>query len=272
MRDPAIELGRRIRPALLAELIHDTRTLIGWTQRDLAARAETSQATIWRLETGRVTSVDMAVVERVLAALGLRARIEIDGRHLDDRRRQRDPVHARITGHVARRLERAAWVTATEVPIGDGVPRGWIDLLAYRPTDRAMLIEETKGDIPDIGGLQRSLAFYEREALAAARRLGWRPVAAAVVVVALDSTAIARRLSENRDLVTRAFPVPIRDVAAWLASPGQPAPRGWAIGTCDPAARSRTWLLPTMLGARRRPPAYADYADAARRLLRNRRS
>jgi len=261
-----IALGQSSTASLLSDLVRESRSVIGWTQRELATRAKTSQASIWRIETGHAETVEVAILERVLVALGLRARLELDGRHLDDRRRQQDPVHARVTGHVARRIEPGGWQTATEVLIGDGAPRGWIDLLAFRPADRALLVEETKGDIPDLGALQRSLSFYEREAWAAARQLGWRPVRVVVLVVALDSAAIAGRLAANRELVSRAFPARVADTAAWIASPDAPPPRGWTLGTCDPASRARIWLRPTMLGTRRRPPAYADYADAARRL------
>ena len=178
-------------------------------------------------------------------------------------------MHARLNGHVARRLERTGWLTATEVEIGELAPRGWIDLLAYRPADRSLLVEETKTDIPDMGGLQRSVAFYQREAWAAAQRLGWRPVRSVALVVTLDSVTIARRLAANRDLVVRAFPARIGEVAAWLRDPSREPPRGWAIGACDPASRETAWLRPTMLGSRRRPPAYEDYAHAAAMLLRS---
>ena len=131
-----------------------------------------------------------------------------------------------------------------------------------------LLVEETKTDIPDMGGLQRSVAFYQREAGVAAQRLGWRPVRSAVLVVTLDSVTIAARLAANRDLVVRAFPARIGEVAAWLRDPSQEPPHAWAIGACDPASREHAWLRPTMLGTRRRPPAYEDYAQAAALLLR----
>ena len=96
----------------------------------------TSHTTIWRIERGAAGHLDLAAVERVLTALGIRATLQLDARHLGDRRRQHDAVHARLTGYVARRLERSGWVTRTEVPIGGGQPRGWIDLLAFREADR----------------------------------------------------------------------------------------------------------------------------------------
>jgi transcriptional regulator with XRE-family HTH domain len=255
--------------ASIAKLVATSRRLIGWSQRELATRAHTAQASVSRLESGRAASIDVILVARVLGALGLDASLVIRALHLEDRRRQRDGVHARVNGCSARRYERWGWRTATEVGVGDGAPRGWIDLLAYRPVDRALLIQETKTDIPDMGGLQRSLAFYQHEARAAARRLDWDARKAMVLVVALDSVAIATRLADNRDLVHRAFPARVGDVAAWLKDPAAEMPRGWAIATCDPASREANWLRPTMLGSRRRPPAYRDYAHAAAMLLRS---
>jgi transcriptional regulator with XRE-family HTH domain len=262
-----IEIGRRGFAGQLADAVREARRLIGWSQDELARRAGTSQASLSRLELGQSQRLDLLVVERVLAELGIRASLQLDTRHLADRRRQLDALHALVTGWVARRLERLGWMTALEVLLGEGAPRGWIDLLAFRPADRTLLVEETKTDLPDLGALQRSLSFYEREAVAAARRRGWQPRQVVVVVVALDSATIGQRLVDNRDVVTRAFPAPIDGLAAWLADPAARPPRGWALAMADPAVRGTAWLRPTVLGTRRRRPAYASYADAAARLL-----
>ncbi|HEY5436751.1 MAG TPA: helix-turn-helix transcriptional regulator, partial [Candidatus Limnocylindrales bacterium] len=187
MSNQYLELGRRGFVPQLADVVSEARRLIGWSQRELAHRAQTSQATIWRIERGRSEHLDLLATERVLTALGIRATLQLDARHLEDRRRQQDAVHARINGYIARRLERDAWRPATEVPIGDGVPRGWIDILAFRDADSALLVEESKTEIPDFGALQRSLAFYQREAPFVARRLGWKPRRVVVLVAALDS-------------------------------------------------------------------------------------
>ncbi len=266
MPDTLVDLRHRTLGPALAELIRDARMLIGWTQRELAHRSRTSQATIWRLETNQPGRLDLRVVERVLAALGMHGSLGMEARHLADRRRQRDAVHARLTGYVARRLERQGWLTATEVPIGEDAPRGWIDLLAYRPADRSLLIEESKSDLPDLGGLQRRLSFYDREAWAAARGLGWRPARGSVLVVALDSVTMVERLAENRDLVSRAFPASIDHLRAWLRDVDAPPPHGWAIALADPASGGARWLRSVDGNRRRHSPPYTGYADAARRL------
>ena len=269
MGDDRLPLGRESADRIAA-LLREARILVGWSQRELAARAGTSQSMISRLERGAGPVVDVLVLEKTLSALGIRASLDVDARHLRDRRRQADAVHARLNGMLARRLERLGWRTATEVPIGVGSPRGWIDLLAFRPADRSLLVDETKTEIGDLGGLQRSLSFYEQEAWASARRLGWRPARSAVLCVVLDSRAIAERLVENRELVARAFTGDVPSTLAWLAEPGHPVPRGWTLATADPVARGSTWLRPTTIGSRRKPPAYAHYAEAAARLRRTR--
>jgi transcriptional regulator with XRE-family HTH domain len=265
MVDGNLSLGSGL-AAGLADVVREARRLIGWSQRDLAARAQTSQTMVSRIERAKVSTLDALVVERVLTALGIRGALALNGRHLDDRRRQRDAVHVRLTGAVARHLERDGWQTATEVLLGDGAPRGWIDLLAFRPADRSLLIEESKTEILDLGALQRSLSFYEREAWAAARHLDWRPLRAVVLCAALDSEAVARRLLENRDIVSRTFAAPVLAIAAWLRDPDQAAPRNWALGMVDPAVRGRQWLRQSPVGGHRRAHAYANYAEAAVRL------
>ena len=267
MTDARITFGRHGVGPQLADLVRDARRLVGWTQRELADRSGTSQATIWRIESARSRNLDLALVDRVLTALGMRGALDVDGRHLADRRRQGDGLHARLNGYLARRLVRAGWLTATEVRIG-APPRGWIDLLAYRSADGSLLVDETKTQVDDLGGIQRSIAFYEREGPSAARRLGWEPRRCRVMAVVLDTDAVARRLRDARDLVSVAFPAPVADLAAWIADPRCPPPAGWSIAAADPASRGSTWLRPVMLGSRRRLPPYADYGDAAARLLR----
>lgn len=257
--------SRTIGPAL-ADLVRDARRLIGWSQRELAARAETSQTMIWRIETGHAEHLDVAVIEHILAALGMRPRLEVQARHLEDRRRQQDLVHAILNPYVDRRLRRDRWLTRSEAQVGEPDPRGWIDTLAFRPADRALLVEETKTDIPDMGGLQRQLSSYERAAWAAAQRLGWRPRTVHVLVVCLDTGALRARLADNREGLSIAFPGLVDDALAWLSDPQRTAPQGWTIALADPASRSARWLRAARRVSRV-PAPYADYADAARALV-----
>ena len=250
-------------PSAVATLVRDARSTIGWSQRELAARVGTSQTKIWRIERADPGALDAATLDRVLSALGLRSTLEVEGHHLADRREQRDRVHARLMAAMAGRLHRRGWAVVTEVPIGGGAPRGWVDLVAYRAADAAMATFELKTDLPDIGGLQRQVDWYERAAPWVARRLGWRVERFASAVICLDTQAVADRLDEHRWLLRPAFPGEGRVLAAWLEKPTSPPPQGRAIAVTDLAARRGLGLRWSRLEGRRGRPAYRDYAEVA---------
>lgn len=269
MPDHVIPINDPAFASRVGQVIAEARRMIGWSQAGLAERAHTSQANVSRIESGRVREADVAMIAGLLAALGIRGHLALDAPHLADRARQREPVHARMAAVVARRVERAGWSAATEVPIGDPVPYGWIDVLAYRASDRAGLIVETKGDLPDIGGLQRQVTFYTRTAHLAAEALGWQPERFGILVAALDTQTIAARLSENAAPLRRAFPGTATAMQAWIETGGtMPDP---TLAMIDPRSRESRWLraAPGLTG-RRSAPRYANYAEAAAALSRRR--
>ncbi|MFN8631357.1 MAG: helix-turn-helix transcriptional regulator [Chloroflexota bacterium] len=267
MPNPRIAFGDRSFASQLAAAIREARELIGWSQRELADRARTSHTTVWRIESARPVTLDLIVVERLLDALGISAALTLGGLHLEDRRRQTDGLHANANGFVGRWLGRLGFALAQETQIGEDRPRGWIDTLAFREADEALVVEETKTQIDDLGGIQRSVGFYEREAPRLAQRLGWRPRRIVVLLAVLDTEEVARNLRNSRAAVDAAFPVDPRATLDWLRDPGATPPRGWTLGVIDPGSRRHDWLYPSALLSRHRPP-YADYRDAAARLLR----
>ena len=257
----------------VADLVRTTRTVVGWSQAELADRALTSQTKIWRMEHAIRGALDLETLDRVLAQLGLQIVLEVDGRHVVARTEQRDLVHAALLGVLAARLRRAGWVIVTEVPTGASAPTGWIDLLAYRPTDRALVIGEVKTAIPDVGGLQRQVAFYQREAVWAARRQGWLPESVATFVACLDTVDVATSLAANRRVLAPAFPGDPRVLEAWLQSADAPRPTSATICAVDLAVRRRHLdLRRTVLTGRRSQPVYAGYAEAAAWLERRGRT
>ena len=252
----------------LATTVKLARTEIGWSQAELASRARTSQATVWRIESNTAKGIDLITVERILTQLTLQITVSAGSLALDDRRRQNDGLHAIVNGHVARHVGRLMGEVRTEQEIlGDGA-HGWIDCLGYRAADRALLMDETKTVLPDMGELQRQVAFYERRALGVARRLGWRPTTVVVAVIMLDTDANAARIANNRTLVEQAFPGSVATLNEWLRTPGAPPPTGWTLAMTNPLTRSADWLVPPILGKVRRIAAFKDLADARSRLIR----
>jgi hypothetical protein len=144
--------------------------------------------------------------------------------------------------------------------------RGWIDLLAFEAATATLVIVEVKGRLQDLGGLERQVGWYERHAVDAARRLGWRPKGIVVWLVVLASDEADRVILANRDLFTQAFPGGATEMLAALGG-AVPAVRR-SVALIDPASRRKDWLIRTRLDGRRTPAPYRDYADAARRLAR----
>jgi DNA-binding XRE family transcriptional regulator len=252
-----VDIGRETGRA-----IRTSRIDAGWSQRELAARLGTSQAAISRLESGSGPHLDVRLASATLHLLGIRMQLDWATIGLAGRREQRDLVHARCCGHAARRLGGFAWEVRQEVEIGTGRYRGWIDLLAYRAVDRSLFCAEIKTEIDDVGRIQRTLAWYEREAWHVARRVGWQPRKVCSALLVLCSTENDARVMSNRTILEQAFPARARELGLWLATPGLPIPP-MGLAMIDPRSLRADWLRPTMSDGRRSLARYADYGAAA---------
>jgi hypothetical protein len=260
-RDPDWEhIGRRLGSSIKA-----TRCAIGWSERELAGRLGTNQAAVQRLEAGRQVHVDVRLATAALDALGIRLTIDANPIGLAGRREQRDLVHARCCGYVARELTRRGWQVRTEVEIGEGRFRGWIDVLAYRASDGALLVIEIKTEVDDFGRILRSLGWYVRSSREAARTIGWRPRIVVPALVALATVETDARLAGNIDLIRNDLPGGADALAAWIDDPSASPPQP-TVALIDPISRRRAWLWRTRTQGRRSASPYQDYRYAARRL------
>jgi transcriptional regulator with XRE-family HTH domain len=242
------------------------RATLGWSQRRLAERGGVSPSFVSRFERGIPQAVTLEATERLFDALGVRAALNTALSIVDGPPPQADAVHAWLCGYVGRRLVSAGFDVRHEVEIGTGRYRGWVDVMGYRPVDRSLFTTEIKSDLPDIGSLQRTTAWYEREAWAVAWRFGWRPTVQVVAVLAIDSAEVEERIRSNRDLLRAAFPGRAQDLATWLETWGSPPP-GQCLALIDPASRGRQRLRASRTDGRRSPSRYQSYADAAGRHL-----
>lgn len=252
--------------ATIVRAVIAARATLGWSQRQLAERAGVSPSFVSRFERGIPQAVTLGATQRIFDALGVRATLRTELPIVNRSPPQADSVHSWLCGYAGRRLASAGFEVRHEVEIGTGRFRGWVDVIGYRPADRSLITTEIKSDLPDIGSLQRTTAWYEREAWAAARRFGWRPNLQVVAVLALDSAEVEERIRSNRDLLRAAFPGRARELAAWLEASGDPPP-GRCLALIDPASRGRQWLRASRTDGRRAPSRYVNYADAAGRHL-----
>jgi transcriptional regulator with XRE-family HTH domain len=235
------------------------------TQQEFARAVGISRSHIAGIETGRVDpSLDLvwAIADRLGLDLQFVARppIAVD-------RRRGDLVHARCSGYADGRFRGTGWLTARELEATNGRFQRWIDILAFEPRSRTLIIVEIKTRLDDIGDIERQLGWYERNAIAVARSIGWQPTKAMSWLLLLASEEVDDQIAVNRQVLRRAFPdrAPVmRQILVAGAAPV--ARRGLAL--VDPTSRRKEWLISTRSDGRRSATPFRDYADAARRLLR----
>ncbi|HSL34222.1 MAG TPA: helix-turn-helix domain-containing protein, partial [Candidatus Limnocylindrales bacterium] len=190
----------------LGGVIRILRVRLGLTQADLAIAAKTSAAMISRFEHGRIDATSVRTLRRVFTSLD--ARLDLvprwQGADLD---RLLDARHAGMTETLVRRLSSLPeWIVQPEVTFSIYGERGSIDIVAWHPMRRALLVIEVKSAIGDVGALVRQVDRYRRLARKVAAERGWSPVSVGVWVVVADGRTARRRLAEHRSTLKRAFP------------------------------------------------------------------
>ena len=222
---------------------------------------------ISRAERGLAAGLAFDTAMHTLDAMGARLIVRVDAPLLVSAPRQKDPAHARMSGYVGARLRRAGWQTMTEVEVGGDRSRGWIDVLAFEPKSRILLVIELKTEIHDLGQIERSLGWHEREAWAAARRSGWRPSALRGWLLLLASESNDARIAENRISFDTGFPLRSRHLMAILEGTTRSVADGRGVAMVDPRSRRRTWCRPLRIDGRWTRSPYEDYRDFVRRSL-----
>jgi len=240
------------------------RVALGWTQRSLGERIGRSQVYVSLVERGRVPGLSITEADSICKALGATLVLGIEAPVLLAGSRQRDAAHARCVAYVTRRLTKEGWVVRREVQIGTPARPGWIDVLAFHPELRVLLVIEIKTELIDLGGLERQLGWYARDARHAAGSLGWSAADVVPVALLLTTTRNDVRLRENAAGIGQAFPRRWRDLIAVVRGGVHAAGTGWGIAMIDPRSRARDWLRPTVLDGRRSQAPYGHIADFLR--------
>ena len=247
----------------MARAVLDLRSALGWSQAELARRAGLSQPLVSAVEGARVDGLTFRTAARLLDAMGARLAIAVDAPYLGNRQYQRDAAHAHCVGHVGRRLAAAGWLVAREVEVGSDRSRGWIDVLAFHPTTGLVLVIEVKTELRDLGQIERTLGWYEREAWAAARRQGWLPRNVLGALLLLATEVNEDRVRSNRDVLAAGFSLRAAALTAIVAS-GVSQSGGRALALIDPRSKRLQWLRLARIDGRRSPSPYVDYADFMR--------
>ena len=145
-------------------------------------------------------ATDFYDIDALLTALRVTYRFSAELPHVAGPR-QADAVHASCVAHVVRRLRGNGWDVRREVEIRDRRSSGWIDVLAWDDARRRLLVVEVKTEIRDLGDIERTMAWYEREAPGVARSFGWHSRQTRSALLVLHSRANDERVA-TRDALT----------------------------------------------------------------------
>jgi transcriptional regulator with XRE-family HTH domain len=212
----------------------------GWRQRDLAAAAAVSQATISILERGHLDRASVRVVRDVVEALDGRATFDIRwrGAALD---RLLDERHAALGARVVAELRAHAWEAQVEVSYARYAERGSIDVLGWHPETRSLLVVELKTEIASAEETLRKHDEKVRLAPQIAReRCGWRPTVVGRVLVLPDDRTVRRRWAKMESLMSAAMPAATVEVKRWIRAPRRELFGVWFLPLIDVSSRSRS--------------------------------
>ena len=233
----------------VGSVVRAVRIKRGWRQSDLAERAGVSASTVSRIERGHLASLSVGVLRRV--ASGLDIRLDLVARwRAGDLDRLLNSKHSALHEQVARmfRDELPAWVLEPEVSFAVYVERGIIDILAWHPGRRALLVIELKTDIVDVNDLVGKVDTKRRLARSVARDRGWDPASISVWVIVASGRTNRARVAAHGAMLRAAYPTDGRTIKRWLRDPVGPVSvlsmwqdvhRGTARADLSPVRRVR---------------------------------
>ena len=190
-----------------------------WRQDDLAVKAHVSRTIVGRIEHGRLETIPIGMIRRVAAALDARFDTVVRWQG-GDLGRLMNARHAAM--HEAMAIFMAGldgWVAEPEVSFSIYGERGVIDVLAWHPGRRILLVIELKTELVDINDLMGAADRRRRLAATVARDRGWDPLAIGTWVVVAESRTNRRAVAAHETVLRAKFPMDGRAMRRWLHRP-----------------------------------------------------
>jgi transcriptional regulator with XRE-family HTH domain len=195
------------------------RVHLGWTQDDVSARSGVSQGLVSRIERGVAEAVSVRELDRVAKALNIRLSLNSWWRD-GDLAQLLDAGHAAIVEYTVGWLRRRGWEVLVEYGFNHYGERGSVDIVAWHPRFRALLLVEVKTRFVD---LQDMLATFARKIRVVPELLveshGWQPLAVGRLIVAPGTGANRRVVEAHPAIFGATYPGKTRDAHAWVARP-----------------------------------------------------
>ena len=222
----------------IGRLIAAVRRHLGLRQIDVARVAGVDQKVVSLLENGHLERVSVERFRRVCAAQEIEPVLELRWRGGQvDRLIDRD--HALIVDAVVAELARRGWDTVPEYTFSVWGERGSVDILAWHPQARALLVVEVKTRLTD---LQRLLMSMSRKVRLVppqvAEERGWERAALGHIVVILDSRANRSTVERHAATFAATFPARTAAVRGWLRAPSGDFAGLWFLALRNEAHRA----------------------------------
>jgi hypothetical protein len=179
-----------------------------------------SQAIVSAIEHGEFEATSLRIVRGVAAAAGVSLPLAPRWRG-PDLPKLLDEKHAAIVCCVVERLVALGWVALPEHTFSIYGERGSVDVLAWLPCARAVLVIEVKTVLVDLQDLLSTLDRKRRLATAIARDSGWRPTTIGTLLVMPAETQARNSVEKYRPLFDVPYPARGRQVQRWLRSPSR---------------------------------------------------
>lgn len=193
----------------------------GWSQARLGRSLGASQQRMSRLETD-VHRVRLGLLEAWAAELDAYLSVEL---RVNGERPLTDAKHAALQNRLAERLRRDGWSVLTEVSFNHYGERGRIDLLAFHPSLRILLVVEVKTRIQDVQDTLGRLDAKRRIARTLAADHGWDVARVVPAFIVREDRTARRRVAEHAALFAT-YPLRARAARSWLRAPRLPVPSG----------------------------------------------
>jgi transcriptional regulator with XRE-family HTH domain len=203
----------------VGRLLRAVRLRRNLRQRDVAELSSVHQGVISDLELGGLEAVGLATARRVASRLDVRLVVTAQWRG-GEGDRLLDQAHAMIVEHVIAFLRGANWQVVPEFSFDVYGDRGSVDILAWHPEERILLVVEVKSTLTDLQDLLASLSKKVRVVpRVVTGELGWRPRSVAVLLVAAGTTGNRAIVERHSSTFEAALPARSRAVRAWLRRP-----------------------------------------------------
>jgi transcriptional regulator with XRE-family HTH domain len=252
----------------VGSIVRAVRIRRGLRQSEVAAAAGVSDSTVSLIESGGLEGVSVRALRRVAVSVGVSLQFAPRWRGAD-LAKLLDERHAHLVRTVASRLGTLGWQIRPECTFSMRGERGSIDVLAWHPRRRAVLVIEVKTDLVDLQDLLSTMDRKRRLAPHLAGELGWQPAVVGLVLVVLDETWARNSVSSYAPVFDTALPARTIEVRKWLVEPDRDLRGIWFLPNSDSGGivrrRGGTFRVRKRVRAHQGALAGLDALDSPRR-------